>query len=75
MKILTEDLLREYGFMDDPAKSSTKTKVMTRNDFNVSIKVDGIYYTNLGFDYPLRDTAILRKVYKEVKNEELKIAL
>lgn len=45
------------------------------NDFNISIKVDGIYYSNLGFDYPLRDTATLRKVYKEVKNEELKLAL
>ncbi len=75
MKILTEDLLREYGFMDDPAKSSTKVKVMTRNDFNVSIKIDGIYYANLGFDYPLKDTATLRKVYKEVKNEELKVAI
>ncbi|MBK8368156.1 MAG: hypothetical protein IPL10_12270 [Bacteroidetes bacterium] len=75
MKILTEDLLREYGFMDHPSKSSTKVKVMTRNDFDVHIKVDGIYYTNLGFDYPLRDTATLRKVYKEVKNEELKLAI
>lgn len=72
MKILTEDLLHEYGFMNNPNKSSTRVKVMSRNDFDVSIKVDGIYYTNLGFDYPLRDTATLRKVYKEVKNEELK---
>lgn len=75
MKLLTEDLLREYGFMDNPAKSSMKMKVMTHNDFDISIKVDGIYYSNLGFDYPLPDTATLRKVYKEVKNEELKLAL
>ena len=75
MKILTEDLLREYGFMDDPVKSSTKVKIMTRNDFDVSIKVDGMYYSNLGFDYPLKDTATLRKVYKEVKNVELKLSL
>ena len=73
MKILTEDLLREYGFMDNPSKSSTRIKTMTRNDFDVSIKIDGIYYVNLGFDYPLKDTATLRKVYKEVKNEELKL--
>jgi dihydrofolate reductase len=46
---------------------------MSRNDFDVSIKIDGIYYTNLGFDYPLRDTAALRKIYREVKNEELKL--
>lgn len=75
MKILTEDLLREYGFMDNPTKSSIRVKVMSRNDFDVSIKVDGIYYTNLGFDYPLIDTATLRKVYKEVKNEELKLVV
>jgi len=75
MKILTEDLLREYGFMDNPSKSSTRIKVMSRNEFDVSIKIDGIYYTNLGFDYPLRDTTTLRKVYKEVKNEELKLVV
>jgi hypothetical protein len=75
MKILTEDLLREYGFMDNPSKSSTRIKVMSRNEFDVSIKIDGIYYSNLGFDYPLRDTATLRKVYKEVKNEELKLVV
>lgn len=75
MKILTEDLLREYGFMDNPEKSSTKVKVMTQNEFDVHIKFDGIYYVNLGFDYPLRDTATLRKIYKEVKKEELKLTL
>ena len=75
MKILTEDLLREYGFMDNPSKSSTRIKVMTCNDFDVSLKVDGIYYSNLGFDYPLKDTATLRKVYKEVKKEELKLVV
>ena len=67
MKILTEELLREYGFMDNPSKSSTRVKIMTRNEFDVSIKIDGIYYSNLGFDYPLKDTATLRKVFKEVK--------
>lgn len=75
MKILTEDLLREYGFMDDLAKSSTKIKVMTHNNFDISIKVDGIYYSNLGFDYPLLYIATLRKVYKEVKNEKLKLVI
>ncbi len=75
MKILTEDLLREYGFMDNPSKSSTRVKVMSRNEFDVSLKIDGIYYTNLGFDYPLRDTAALRKIYREVKCEELKLVV
>lgn len=39
---------------------------MTRNDFDVSVKIDGIYYTNSGIDHPLKDTATLRKVFKEV---------
>ncbi len=75
MKILTEDLLREYGFMDNPSKTSTRVKIMTKNDFDVSIKMEGMYYSNLGFDYPLKDTATLRKVFKEVKNEELKLGV
>lgn len=75
MKLLTEDILREYGFIDNPLKSSTSIKVMTFNEFNVNIKHDGIYYSNLGFDYPLKDTATLRKVYKEVKKEELKTVI
>jgi|JI10StandDraft_1071094.scaffolds.fasta_scaffold62095_2 hypothetical protein len=29
-------------------------------------------YSNLGFDYPVRDTAGLRKLYKELKSQELK---
>jgi hypothetical protein len=48
---------------------------MSRNEFDVSIKIDGIYYSNLGFDYPLRDTAALRKIYREVKYEELKLVV
>ena len=58
--------------MDHPAKSSTKVKVMTRNDFDVYIKVDGIYHANSGNDYPLRDTASLRKKYKEVSGKDVR---
>ena len=29
-------------------------------------------YSNLGFDYPVRDTAGLRNLYKELKSQELK---
>lgn len=72
MKLLTEHLLREYGFIDNPAKSSTKVKVMSYNDFDVFLKVDGIYHTNTSTNYPLRDTASLRKKYKEVSGKDLK---
>jgi len=72
MKILTENLLKEYGFVENKEKSNPHVKVYTRDKVDISIKSDGIFYSNLGFDYPLRDTASLRKIYKEIKNEELK---
>lgn len=73
MKLLSEDLLKEYGFTEKPHTSSRKIiKVMTRDNFDVVIRDDGIYYSNVGIDYPLRDTATLRKMYKENKKMDLK---
>ncbi len=72
MKLLSEDLLKEYGFIENNDKSNHNVKIMTRDKIDIAIKSDGIYYTNMGFDYPLRDTAALRKLYKEIKSEELK---
>jgi hypothetical protein len=73
MKLLSEDLLKEYGFIEKPHEAArTIIKVMTRENFDIVIREDGIYYSNMGFDYPLRDTAALRKLYKENKNLDLK---
>lgn len=72
MKLLSEDLLKEYGFTEDAIKSTSNVKVMTKNKFDIVIKNDGMYYHNLGVDYLLRDTATLRKLYKEVRSEDLK---
>lgn len=72
MKLLNEDLLKEYGFIETIEKSNSQVKIMTRDKIDITIKSDGIYYTNMGFDYPLRDTAALRKLYKEIRSEELK---
>jgi hypothetical protein len=72
MKLLSEDLLKEYGFIEDTLKTTPLVKIMTRDKIDIAIKNDGIYYTNLGFDYPLKDTASLRKLYKEIKSVELK---
>lgn len=73
MKLLSEDLLKEYGFIEKPQELAKKAiKVMTRDNFDVVIREDGIYYSNLGIDYPLRDTATLRKLYKENKKMDLK---
>lgn len=73
MKLLSEDLLKEYGFIEKPQEFAKKLiKVMTRDDFDIVIREDGIYYSNLGIDYPLMDTATLRKLYKENKKMDLK---
>lgn len=72
MKLLSEDLLKEYGFVEKPqATPRNIIKVMTRDNFDIVIRDDGIYYTNLGIAYPLKDTASLRKLYKENKKIDL----
>jgi hypothetical protein len=73
MKLLSKDLLLEYGFTEDNTKAKHNTTVMTRDNLDIVIKDDGaIYYSNMGFDYPLKDMAALRKLYKEVRSQELK---
>ncbi|MCC6448433.1 MAG: hypothetical protein IT215_07095 [Chitinophagaceae bacterium] len=72
MKLLSEDLLKEYGFIENSEKSKPHIKIFTRNKIDITVKVDGFFYTNMGFDYPLKDSAALRKIYKELRNEELK---
>jgi len=72
MKLLTEDLLIEYGFVENKDKSQQNVKIFTRDKIDIAIKDDGIYYSNMGFDYPLKDIAALRKLYKELRREELK---
>ncbi len=73
MKLLSKDLLIEFGFIENHEKIKSDCIVMTRDKMDIIINDNGsIYYSNMGFDYPLRDTASLRKIYKEVKSEELK---
>ncbi|MBI3518797.1 MAG: hypothetical protein HY062_05505 [Bacteroidetes bacterium] len=73
MKLLSEDLLKEYGFIEKAhTPDRVIIKIMTRDLIDIAIRKDGIYYSNMGIDYPLRDTAALRKLYKEIKNEDLK---
>ncbi|MBC7696222.1 MAG: hypothetical protein H7141_12330 [Burkholderiales bacterium] len=75
MKLLSEDLLSEYGFLENKEKTTSSIKVFTKNNLDIILKDDNtFYYSNMGFDYPLRDTAALRKLYKEVRSEELKPA-
>lgn len=72
MKLLTKDLLKEYGFAENKIRSNSIITVMTKETIDVIIKHGECYYSNKGVDYPLRDTASLRKLYKELTGEELK---
>jgi hypothetical protein len=72
MKLLSKELLKEYGFFENREKSKLNVKIFTRDKIDITIKNDGIYYSNMGFDYPLRDLAAHRKLYKEVRRKELK---
>lgn len=72
MKLLTKDLLKEYGFTENKTRSNSIITVMTRDAIDIIIKHGECYYSNMGVDHPLRDTASLRKLYKELKGEKLK---
>jgi hypothetical protein len=73
MKLLSKNLLLEYGFTESEVKSNKINQVMTRNNFDIIIK-DGktFHHSDMGVDYLLKDIAALRKLYKEIKSEELK---
>ncbi len=74
MKLLSEDLFKEYGFSENPLKANRNViKVMTRDKIDIVIRNDGIYYSNMGIDYPLKDTAALKKLYKELRREDFKL--
>lgn len=63
----------EYGFAESKVKTNNVNEVMTRNNVDIVIKDGGsFYYSNMGIDYPLKDIASLRKLYKELKSEDLK---
>ena len=73
MKLLNKDILIEFGFIENNEKTKLDCTVMTKDKMDIVVNNNGsIYYSNMGFDYPLRDTASLRKIFKEVRSEELK---
>jgi predicted solute-binding protein len=73
MELLNEDHLKAFGFIEKTHMSNNIIiKVMSFDNINLVIKHDGIYYSNMGFDYPLKDIDSLKKLYKELKRKELK---
>ena len=72
MKLLNKEILLEYGFIENSDKSTHTLEVMTRDKIDIIIKDGLFYYSNMGFDYPIKDLAGLRKLYKELRSEDLK---
>lgn len=73
MKLLSKNLLVEYGFTESKVKTNNAIEIMSRNEVDIVIKDGGSFYcSNSGVDYPLKDIAGLRKLYKELKSEDLK---
>ena len=71
-KVVNKDLLAEYGFEQIEEKTKDLLTVMAKDAFEVVVTADGaVFYSNMGFDYPLKDLATLKKVYKEVRRKEL----
>jgi hypothetical protein len=74
MKLINQDILVEYGFVKNDVKSKDNNNIiMTRAKVDIVLKPDGtVWYSNMGFDYPIKDVSALRKLYKELRNTDLK---
>lgn len=73
MKLLSIDLLKEHGFIENVIKTNSRLIVMTKDEIDIIIKNDNTFYYYInGVDYILKDIAALRKLYRELKNEDLK---
>ncbi|MCU0359610.1 MAG: hypothetical protein MUF75_02655 [Bacteroidia bacterium] len=71
MKLLCKIVLEEYGFIELPENIGPDV-IMAKDNFNLTLKPDGAcHYLNLGINYPVKDLAGLKKLYKEVKGMEL----
>lgn len=72
MKLLCKTVLIEYGFTELPENIGPDV-IMAKDNFKLTIKPNGTCtYSNTGIEYPVKDLAALKKLYKEVKREDLK---
>lgn len=71
MKLLNKQVLSEFGFVELPQTNNSNV-IMSKNNFRITLKPDGsCIYSNTGIDYPIKDLAALKRLYKEVKREDL----
>ncbi|MEO6302766.1 MAG: hypothetical protein ABIP51_06305 [Bacteroidia bacterium] len=70
--LLNKEIIEAYGFKKVEVKSKSRIQVFTFNKVDIVLSDDGsVYYSNLGFDYILKDEEALKKLYKELRREEL----
>lgn len=68
---MSEKLLLQYGFELSNIESIYKTYV--KDGFYIIEKPDESYwYSNMGFDYPIKSEDDLKKIYFEVRRKKLK---
>jgi hypothetical protein len=72
MKSLSTSTLNQFGFIEDIMKSNHIIKVFSKDKFEIVLKGNSFYYTNMGIDYPLDDVTALKKLYKENRKTDLK---
>lgn len=72
MKLLSKALLTEYGFFKNDINHDRRVEIMTKDEIDIFIKDDLFYYSDKGLDYPLKDIASLKKLYKKIKDTDLK---
>lgn len=71
MKLICKTVLIEYGFSELPENIDPDV-IMIKDEFKLTLKPDGsCQYSNLGIHYVIKDLSGLKKLYKEVKKEEL----
>jgi hypothetical protein len=69
---LTKEILEEYGFKIIEAKTKDRITVFTKDKVEIVVVDDGsVFYSNMGFDYPLNDLPALKKLFKELRRTEL----
>jgi hypothetical protein len=72
MKLLCKIVLEEYGFTQLHENAGQET-IMSKGSFKLSLNPDGTCtYFNLGIAYPVKDLTGLKKLFKEVRGQELK---
>lgn len=73
MKLICKSVLIEYGFTE-LTENSGPDMIMAKTNFKLTFKPDGsCHYSNLGIHYVIKDLSGLKKLYKEVKCEDLKV--